>query len=83
MCFGGGEHKNFWGDAFTQPRPDAFGMPQQSVAYFASDPMLSSFGIDFALKFGGEAKNKNKKKGLRRKILGYLDHVHAICFGVS
>ena len=33
--------------------------------------MLSFFGMDFAIKFGGEDQ-KNKKKGLHRKILGYL-----------
>ena len=57
--FGGGT-KTF-GGTLTQPRPDAFGMPQQSGEYFAPNPMLSSFGIDFALKFGGEDQ-KNKKR---------------------
>ena len=32
--------------------------------------MLSSFGMDFALKFGGE--DQKNKKDLLRKILGYL-----------
>ena len=57
MGFGGGGQKNF-GGTLTQPRPDAFGMPQQSSEYFASNPMLSSFGMDFALKFGGKDKKK-------------------------
>ena len=70
MCFGRGGTKTF-GGTLTQPRPDAFGMPQQSGEYFAPNPMLSSFGMDFALKFGGEGQ-KNLKKGLYRKILGYL-----------
>ena len=46
-------------------------MSQKSGDHFAPNPMLSSFGMDFALKFGGEDQ-KNKKKGLHRKILGYL-----------
>ena len=46
-------------------------MPQQSGEYFAPNPMLSFFGMDFALKFEGE-NQKNKKKSLHRKILGYL-----------
>ena len=45
-------------------------MLQQSGEYFAPNPMLSSFGMDFALKFGGE--DQKNKKGLHRKILGYL-----------
>ena len=32
--------------------------------------MLSSFGTDFALEFGGE--DQRKKRDLHRKILGYL-----------
>ena len=51
---GGGVSKKTFGGALTQPRPDAFGMPQQFGEYFAPNPMLSSFGMDFALKFGGE-----------------------------
>ena len=45
--------------------------------------MLSSFGMDFALKFGGE--DQTNKKGLHRKILGNLisDHIHSICLAVS
>ena len=50
----------------TQPRPDKFGMRQQSGEYFAPNPVLSFFGMDFALKFGG--KDKKNKKGLHRKI---------------
>ena len=45
-------------------------MPQQSGEYFAQNPMLFSFGVDFALKFGGE--DQKNKKGLHHKILGYL-----------
>ena len=51
--FGGGGHKNL-GGTLTQPRPDEFGMRQQSGEYFAPNPVLSFFGIDLALKFGGE-----------------------------
>ena len=66
MSFGGATKT--YGVTLTPLRPDAFGMPQQSGEYFAPNPMLSSFGVDFALKFGGE----DKKKGLHRKLLGYL-----------
>ena len=45
-------------------------MPEQSGEYFAPNLMLSSYGMDFALKFGGE--DQKNKKGLSRKILGYL-----------
>ena len=45
-------------------------MRQQFVEYFARNPMLASFGMDFALKFGGE--DQKHKKGLHRKILGHL-----------
>ena len=45
-------------------------MPQQPGEYFTPNPMLSSFGIGFSLKFGGE--DQKKKKNLHRKILGYL-----------
>ena len=44
-----------------QPRPDAFGMPQQSGVNFTPNPMLPSFGMDFALKFVGEDQ-KNQKR---------------------
>ena len=64
MGFGGGGKKTF-GRTLTQPTPDAFGMPQLSGEHFAPNPMLSSFGIDFALKFGGEDQ---KKIGLHCKI---------------
>ena len=67
MDFGGGGKKTF-GGTLTQPRPDAFEMPQQSGEYFAPNPMLSSFGMDFALKFGGE-DHKNKKKVIIAKSL--------------
>ena len=43
--------------------------------------MLPSFGMDFALKFGGEDQ-KNKKKVFFAN-LRLLDHVHSICFAVS
>ena len=58
---GGGGGKKTFGGTLSQPRPDAFGMPQQSDEYFAPNPMLSSFGMDFALKFGGEDKKIKKK----------------------
>ena len=38
--------------------------------------MLSSFGMDFALKFGGEDQ-KNKKRSSSQS-LRVLDHVHSI-----
>ena len=68
VCFG--EHKAL-GGTLTQPRPDAFGMLQQSGEYFAPNPMLSCFGMDFAIRFWGE-NQKNKKIVFPRKILGYL-----------
>ena len=78
MGFGGGQ-KTF-GGTLTQPRPDAFGMPQQFGEYFAPNPMLSSFGMDFALKFGGE-NQKNKKRSSSQN-LRLLDHVQLICIAV-
>ena len=70
VCLGGGgRHKNLGGRTLTQPRPDEFGMRQRSGEYFPPNPMLSFFCMDFALTFGGEDQ---KKKGLYRKILGYL-----------
>ena len=67
VCFGGRGHKNFRGvGTLTPPRPDAFGMAQQSGEYFAPNPLLSSFDMNFARKFGGE--NQKNKKGLHRKI---------------
>ena len=84
MGFGGGGEgqKNFWGDAYAAEttRPHAFGMPQQSVEYFAPNPMLSSFGMNFALKFGGE--DQENKSSLSQN-LRLLDHVHSICLAVS
>ena len=59
VCFRGGGTKTFKG-TLTLSRPDAFGMTQQSSEYFAPNFMLCSFGMDFALKFGGEDQ-KNKK----------------------
>ena len=41
------------GDAYA-PRPDEFGMQQRSGEYFAPNPMLSFFGMDFALNCGAE-----------------------------
>ena len=52
--FGGRGHKNLGGGTLTQPRPDEFVMRQQSHEYFAPNPVLSFFGMDFALKFEGE-----------------------------
>ena len=43
-----------FGGTLTQPRPDEFGIQQQSGEYFALSHMLSSFGMNFALKLGGE-----------------------------
>ena len=53
MCLGEGD-KNLGGGTLTQPRADEFGMWQRSGEYFAPNPVLSFFGTDFALKFGGE-----------------------------
>ena len=52
--FGEGGTKTWAAGTLTQPRPDEFGMQQRSGEYFAPNPVLSFFGIDFALKFGGE-----------------------------
>ena len=52
--FGGVGHKNLCGVTLTPPRPDEFGMRQRSGEYFAPNPVLSFFGMDFALKFGGK-----------------------------
>ena len=68
--FGGGGHKNLGGETLTLPRPDEFGKRQRSGEYFAPNPVLSFFGMDFALKFGGE--DQKNKRVFRRKILGYL-----------
>ena len=51
--FRGGGNKNL-GGTLTQPRPDEVGMLQRSGEYFAPNPVLSYFGMDSALKFGGE-----------------------------
>ena len=53
--FGGGGHIKLGGGTLTQPRPDDIGMRQRSGEYFALNPVLSFFGMDFTLKFGGEA----------------------------
>ena len=47
-------HKNLGGGTLTQPRPDELGMRQRSGEYFDPNPVLSFFGMDFSLKFGGE-----------------------------
>ena len=60
-----------FGETLTQPRPDALGMQQQSGEYFAPNLMLSSFGMDFALKIGIEDQKKIKKN-FHRYILDYL-----------
>ena len=65
MCLGEGGTKTWaavWGRGTrTQQRPDKFGMRQRSGEYFAPNPVLSFFGMDFALKFGGEDKKIKKK----------------------
>ena len=53
MCLGEGAQKLGRG-ALMQPRLDEFGMRQRSGKYFSPNPVLSFFGMDFALKFGGE-----------------------------
>ena len=53
MCLEEGAQKLGRG-TLTQPRPDKFGMRQRSGEYFATNPVLSFFGMDFALKFVGE-----------------------------
>ena len=68
MGFGGVGGKKTFGGTLMQPRLDAVGMPQQSGEYFAPNPMLSSFALDFALKLGGEDQ-KNKKKVFIAKSL--------------
>ena len=52
--FGGGGNKNLGGGKLMHPKLDEFGMRQRSGEYFAPNPVLSFFGMDFALKFGGE-----------------------------
>ena len=61
MCLGEGEHKKLGRGTLTQPRPDEFGMRQRCGEYFAPNSVLFFFGMDFALKFGGEGKKKKKK----------------------
>ena len=53
VCFAG--HKNFGGDAHAA-ETRRIEMRQQSGEYFVPNSMLSSFGIKFSLKFGGEDK---------------------------
>ena len=77
---GFGEGKKTFGGTLTQPRPDAFGMSQQSGEYFASNPTLSSSGMNFALKFGGEDQ---KIKRSSSQNLRLLDHVPSLCLAVS
>ena len=52
--FGAGGHKNLGRGMLTQPRPDNFGMRQRPGEYFAPNPVLSFFGMEFSIKFGGE-----------------------------
>ena len=80
MCLGGG-HNNLGGGTLTQPRPDEFGMRQRSGEYFAPNPMLSYFGMDFALKFGGEDQKSIKRSSSQN--LRLLDHAYLICPAVS
>ena len=47
-------HKNLSGETLMQPRPDEFEMRLRSGEYFALNPVLSFFGMDFNLKFGCE-----------------------------
>ena len=78
---GGGAQKLGWG-TLTQPRPDEFGMQPRSGKYFAPNPMLSFFGMDFALKFGGEDQKKKKRSSSQNlRLLDY--YVHLICLAVS
>ena len=80
---GFGEGQKTFGGTLTQPRPDAFGMPQQFGEYFAPNPMISSFDMDFALKFGGEdQKKKKKEKRSSLQNLRLLDFVRSICLAV-
>ena len=78
---GEGGTKTWAGETLTQPRPDEFGMRQRSGEYFAPNPVLSFFDMDFALKFGGE-HYKNKKRSSSQN-LRLLDYVHLICLAVS
>ena len=58
--FGGGGTKTWAGGTLAKPRPDEFGMRQRSGEFVAPNPVLSFFGMDFALKFRGEdQKRKN------------------------
>ena len=68
------------GGTLTQPRPDVFGMPQQSGEYFALNSTLSSFGMDFALKVVGKDQKKQKRSSSQN--LRLLDDVHSICLAV-
>ena len=78
--FGRG-HKNLGRGTLTQPRPDEFGMRQRSGEYFAPNNMLSLFGMDFALKIGGEdQKHKTRSSSQNLRL---LDYVHLICLAVS
>ena len=54
---GGGGKKNFWGDAYAAKTRRLW---NASGKYFAPNPMLSSFGMDFALKFAGEDQKTKK-----------------------
>ena len=54
-----------------QPRPDAFEMRQQFGEYFAPNSVLTSFGMNFALRLGEEQKNK-KMSSSQNLRLQYL-----------
>ena len=55
-----GGHKNLGRGTLTQPRPDEFGMRQRSGKYFAPNPVLSFFAMDFSSNL--EVKTKKIKK---------------------
>ena len=62
MYLGKGGTKTWAGGTLTQPRPDEFGMRQRFVKYFAPNPVLSFFGMDFSLKNLQVKTKKIKKK---------------------
>ena len=56
-------------------------MRQRSGEYFAPNNMLSLFGMDFALKLGGEDQKLKKRSSSQN--LRLFDYVHLICLAVS
>ena len=86
--FGGGRdtkkfrEKKIVGGTPSQQEPDALVLQQQSGKNFDPNPMLSSFSIDFALKFGDEGLKIQKKRSSSQN-LRLLDHAHLICLAVS